>query len=254
MKRVCALVLLTVMSNLAMAETIRLASGEWPPFCSQGLKHQGMGSHIITEAFAYEGIKVHYEFLPWARGHELARANKLDGIVFYSRNPERELSFHFSDPILTVDKVFFHLKSFAFEWQNMDDLKDVQIGATIDYDFGDDFREAEQTGVIKVERIATDIANLQKLLSGRIQVFPTMVESGYATLLQEFPDDLTRVRHHPKSVQNTELHIMFPKLGAKSLRLAEKFNSGLKKLKDSGRYDQFFELSRAGGYLIGNSQ
>ncbi len=250
MKLIFLFLYLCIFPSPVFAETIRLASGEWPPFCSQELKYFGMGSRIITEAFAYEGVEVDYTFLPWARGHDLAKSNKLNGIIFYSRNPEREMNFFFSDPILTVDKVFFHLHSYSFDWQSVEDLEGLVIGATIDYDFGDDFRQAERTEQIKVERITTDVANLRKLIAGRIHLFPTMIESGYATILQEFPEHLNKITHHSTPVQTTEMHLMLPKKSTNSLKLIEKFNLGLKKLKASGRYDQFFIESRSGAYIV----
>ncbi len=41
-------------------ETIRLTNGEWIPFLSEDLKHYGVISRIVKEAFALEGMKVEY--------------------------------------------------------------------------------------------------------------------------------------------------------------------------------------------------
>jgi len=52
----------------AQAQEITLANGEWAPYMSKNLKQAGYMSHIVTEAFAEEGITVKYVFLPWKRG------------------------------------------------------------------------------------------------------------------------------------------------------------------------------------------
>ena len=38
--------------------TVCLTSGAWPPSFSEQLSHHGIGSRIVTEAFAVEGIRV----------------------------------------------------------------------------------------------------------------------------------------------------------------------------------------------------
>lgn len=50
------------LSSLANSETVRLANGEYPPYCSEHLPHYGIWSHIVTEAFALKGLTVEYEF------------------------------------------------------------------------------------------------------------------------------------------------------------------------------------------------
>ncbi len=47
------LLFLTLSTISATAEvSIRLASGEWEPYQSKGLKYAGFASRIVTEAFA----------------------------------------------------------------------------------------------------------------------------------------------------------------------------------------------------------
>ena len=48
-------------------ETIRLGSGEWPPYTSEKLMHEGVASLLIKEAFALEGVDVTFEYYPWKR-------------------------------------------------------------------------------------------------------------------------------------------------------------------------------------------
>ena len=79
-------------------ESILLSTGEWPPFISVTLKQKGFAARIVTEAFELEGIKVEYQFRPWARAYDEALYEKVDGTVFWSRKPKREESFLYSDP------------------------------------------------------------------------------------------------------------------------------------------------------------
>ena len=70
MSRLIMLITFALVANLSFAEKITLANGEWAPYLSKGLKHSGYMSHIVSEAFAEEGIEVEYVFLPWKRGFE----------------------------------------------------------------------------------------------------------------------------------------------------------------------------------------
>ena len=57
-ERLClalCLVLLFVAPGVT-ADKLHLATGEWPPYVSKGLQHDGVTAHIVTEAFAAEGI------------------------------------------------------------------------------------------------------------------------------------------------------------------------------------------------------
>ena len=48
-------------------ETIRLATEEYPPYTSKHLANYGLASHIVTDAFALEGVQTEYSFFPCAR-------------------------------------------------------------------------------------------------------------------------------------------------------------------------------------------
>lgn len=55
-------------------ETITLTNGEWAPYLSESFKYGGFLSRVCSEAFALEGVDVEYEYLPWKRAYESARA------------------------------------------------------------------------------------------------------------------------------------------------------------------------------------
>ena len=102
---------LSGISGFAFAqETIRITNGEWPPYLSEKLKHNGLASRIVREAFELEGIQVVYDFFPWNRSLMLAQTGEWDGTAVWLRSPEREQEFYISDPVVQSTYVFFHLK------------------------------------------------------------------------------------------------------------------------------------------------
>jgi polar amino acid transport system substrate-binding protein len=241
--------LLTISVNICAEETVRIASGEWPPYFSEELKHDGVASHIAVEAFALEGIKVEFGWFPWKRSLRYAQIGKWDATIGWAKTLERENYLLFSEPILNGTIVFFHLKSFDFDWKTLDDLKDIKIGSILGFDYNDEFIEAEKKGRIKVSRVSTDEQNFQMLLLGRIQVYICNLDVGYSVLNKTFSSEQIRlITYHLEPFYKNELRIGFSNENEKSKRLLNLFNKGLKRLKDSGKFEKFYEYSRRGEY------
>lgn len=247
------LVLISPASAFA-EETIRLATGEWPPYYSKDLKHNGLALRIITEAFALEGIKVEFEFYPWARGLLSAERGTVDGAATWTATEEREKLFYASDPVFEGEWVFFHLKSFPFNWETYDDLKGIDIGGTLEYDYGDDFKNAEAAKKIVVQRVPKDEQNFDKILFGRIKIFPQFLDVGYYQLQELYkPEDAHLFTHHPKPLKVVPSNLLLSKKLEKNKRLIVLFNRGLRQLKETGKYDQYILESRRGEYRINKS-
>lgn len=226
---------------------IRVTNGEWPPYLSETLPHYGLASRIISEAFALKGITVEYGFFPWARSLMLAQNGEWDGSAVWFKNAEREKDFYFTDPVIKSDYVFFHLKSYAFDWKEIKDLAGKNIGATIDYDYGDAFTQAEKAGTIAVERVPSDEQNFKKLLAGRIDIFPLDVNVGLAMLRQNFtPEEAAQITYHPLPVRSDFLYLLLSKKVARNEEMAAVFNAGLQELTASGKLQQFIDESRQG--------
>ena len=231
------------------AQPLRLASGEWPPYFSEQLRHYGVGSHIVSEAFALEGIEVEYGFFPWKRSLRLAREGVWDGTLGWEPSAERERFFYISDRVWQAPWVFFHLKSSPFDWQDFGDLAEVRIGGTLGYIYSQELFEAERAGKLHIERTVSDRLNLRKLASGRIDVFPQLVDIGYYQLRQLFDaDTLRRFTHHRKPLGSHLDHLLLTRADPRNAELIRVFNRGLAALKASGRYGQFFVELRRGEY------
>lgn len=242
---------LFVSSNSMAMDMIRITSAEWPPYQSEHLKHYGVASHIITQAFALEDIQVTYGFFPEMRSLLVARNGKWDATFLWVKTKEREPYFYFSDVIVENDNVFFHLKSVAFDWNTMDDLSDILIGATIGFSYGKAFDTAEKSGKIHVERVPSDEMNFAKLLKNRIQIFPQTKDVGYAMLQKNFsPEEAAQITHHPRPIVTEKLLLLFSKKVSANKERLILFNRGLKKLRDSGRYDQYIQESQRGEYRV----
>jgi len=230
-------------------ETVRITIGEWPPYMSKELKHYGFLSHIVSEAFALEGIKVKWGFFPWKRAFQNVVYGKWDATAGWSYGPDREKDFYFSDSIGETLVVFFHLKSYPFDWKTYEDLKGIEIGTTLEYEYGQTFEKLSKNGVLQVFYVPKDEQNFRKLRAGRIHIFPNNIEVGYEMINNLFPpDQALRFTHHPKPLIYETLKLLFSKKIERNKKLVDIFNRGLMRLRDSGRAKQIVEASRRGEY------
>ena len=221
-------------------QTVRLAVGEWEPYVSQNLPQKGLIARIITEAFALEGVKVELGFFPWARAKALAKQGEWDGTFPWVHSDKRAEEFLFSDAIIANQGVFFHLKSFDFQWREYTDLQGLSSGATSGYNYGDGFNEAQKNGTLAVQTVPSDELNFKKLLRKRFDIFPSNLHVGYQQIKNNFsPVDAEKFTHHKKVLTDNELHLIFGKNSAANRGFLKAFNKGLQKLKASGKFDQY---------------
>jgi len=237
--------------------TVSLVTNEWVPYmtvadngiftkdeiknrkCSDG---HGILSCIVAAAFSLEGITVEFKFYPQGRAFNMAERGIENGAVGWNRNAEREEVFYYSDPLMKKDRVYFHLKSYSFDWKTIDDLKGLRIGGDISTNYSEEFMNAEKTGKIKVDRVAHKKFNFHKLAAGRINVYPMIKDAGYDYIKKYLsPEKAQLITHHPKVMHEATWHLIFNKKREENIRLIKIFNRGLQKLKESGKYDQYFK-------------
>lgn len=241
------LVLLNV--NIYAQDVIRITNGEWEPYLSEYSYEYGLASHIITEAFKIEGIKVEYGFFPWKRSLEMARNGKWDATAVWRPTEERLTNFLASDTVLTTSVVFFHLTDYNFDWKNFKDLKNINIGVTNGYNYGEAFSNALKSGELKVFTSPTDEHSLDLLLLKRIDLFPNDLIVGNAQIRNYLtPEQAKFLTYHPKQFKQDTLNLLFSKKSPNRDFFLLKFNSGLKKLKESGKLDEMLMDQREGKY------
>ncbi|WP_281557162.1 transporter substrate-binding domain-containing protein [Thalassomonas sp. RHCl1] len=219
-------------------ETIRISTGEDPPYSSEKYPGYGQTLNIVTQAFAQMNIKVEYGFFPWGRSYALAKENNWDATCCWTVTHERSKYFDYTDAIRRTDIVFFHLKSYPFDWQSVNDLKDIAIGATVLFTYGEKFDADAKEGKLLVEYAPSYQINLTKLLRGRIQLFPMNRAMGLQQVADLFTTEQAKLfTYHPKPLTSFTVGLMVSKKHHKGQYFIEMFNKGLKRLKASGKYD-----------------
>jgi len=242
MKKIAFFILLLAISSDVFAnETVRLAIGDWAPYTSATDAKCKILENVVSEAFKLEGIEVIYEYFPWKRSYALAKSGEFDGTFPWAKTEEHVEDFYIHKIYLIKDEgVFFHLKKVQFDWNSLEDLKKYSVGVTLGYKEESIYKEKG----IKAQAVPSEDLNFKKILAGRIDVYQTSKIVGYATINRLFTtEDAKLFTNHPKPAVENEFYILFSKKTPNGQSLAHKFDSGLKKLKESGSYAQIIANS-----------
>lgn len=240
MKKNALLIFLLLIPYSTFAnETVRFAIGEWAPYTSVNDARGRLLENIVTEAFKREGFSVEYEYFPWKRSYSLVESGQFDGTFPWAITEEHIKKFYINKIFLIKDEgVFFHLKSMQFDWNTLEDLKKYSVGVTIGYKEEQIYKE---NGII-AQSVPTEDLNFKKILAGRIDVYQTSKIVGYEIIKKIFTaEEASQFTNHPDPAVVNEFYILFSKKTSNGQKLADIFDAGLKKLKESGAYDIILE-------------
>lgn len=247
-RRVLVLVALAATPWVFAAETIRLATGELPPYATQERSDEGIALDIVRKAFAHAGMEVEYTFKPWMRSLEEARAGKFDGTAYWGRNPERDAGFLISDNVLTEQWVFVYRSggpaTSPLVWSRLEDLRNLRIGGIRSYTYSPEFWALSKADVLKVEFALDDLTNLRRLVAGRIDVVPMERNVACYLIATHFkPEEVTSLRAHPKLLTNAfTTHLMLSSAVPQSEERMRAFNAGLREIRKSKQFAQKLQV------------
>lgn len=238
-----AIVVLLALSISATAQdepdTVRITNGEWPPYLGEDEPGYGIASRIVTRAFERAGYQVEYGFFPWSRSLYLARKGHWDGTAVWLPSEERSEDFYVSEPVIVTEYVFFHRGDLAFDWEMPADLAGYRIGLTQDYDYGKVIETALDLELVQSETVSSDELNFQKLIAGRIDLFPMDRIVGQRMLRKQFSrKERQKVAWHPRPVRLDRLRLLLSREVPENAERIEAFNEGLREMRLNGEIEE----------------
>lgn len=221
------------------SRTVVLANGEWAPYQSPQLPYDGVASRIVSAAFATQGLTVKYVFLPWKRAYYMTSKGQFDGTLVWRDSAEREKQFRVSEPLFVGETVFFHTRDKPFSWSTLADLKGERVGETLGYLYTPLDKAGEQ-GLIHTERAPTDVINLQKLVHGRIDLFPCdLMACNWLLKNRLSASEAEYVTWSPTPLEVVSYHVLLHRDSARSKFLLKSLNKGLAILRRQGLIQQW---------------
>ncbi|WP_077459460.1 substrate-binding periplasmic protein [Salinivibrio kushneri] len=234
----------------ATDKIIRLTSGEFAPLMSVKIKHRGLISHIVEEAAALSGYRVHYSFFPWKRAYVMAKSGYWDGSVAWGYTEEREKYFAYSAPIFPEHVYLYHRKHYAFDWQEEADLEGIKLGVNRGYLDEYMLQQMQKRGLqINYQATTTELQNFRALIGGRVDIVISNRLIAERILRKHFDEqERGNIVRHSRPFRVTSLHVLISREIEQTDEYISAFNQGLERLHQSGRYDELITDFENGAY------
>ncbi|MCE2572904.1 substrate-binding periplasmic protein [Motilimonas eburnea] len=223
------------------AATLAVVTEEYAPYnYTQQDEIKGLASQIVEASLQRAGFDYHIKVLPWSRAYHLAKSNPNTLIYSISRTHQREPYFHWIGPIASIQSHFFSLKSRQdiAPFNQLKDARQYQVGSIRD-DYIEQFLLLH--GFTKLQRNNNHEANLDKLLRGRIDLWPVSTETAsYYLGLRglSLEQELKRV-HTISEFSGTELYMA---MGLDTpIATVEQLRQALNEIKQDGTYDKLIK-------------
>lgn len=230
------LVLAAPLSAAAAGEKVKLSTNSWEPFVMLDGPDRGIISDIIVAAFAEADVDVELVIRPWERGLMLVEEGVYLGAFPYNANETREQFALFSDDIWLSRNVFFY-KADRFpdyDFVGFDDLRQRKIAGTL----GNSYIEIFKAEGIELDLAANEVSGLRKIREGRAALFVEQESVGWRLIKKHFPDSSHEFRSTRTAWRTVPLNLMISKKYPGAASFLQRFNAGLKTIRENGTYDR----------------
>lgn len=235
-------------------KTITIATGEYPPWASAALPHHGYVNHIINAAFASQGLKVDFVYLPWKQAFEETRQGKYDATSYWYEADNRREFMLFSDALITNRIVFFQRSETpTIRWETFSDLAAYRMSMTLGYTYSAEFYAAIESNLLNPIVVSSDVQNLKLLMAKRVDLFATDEMSGYYMAAQLSIDPRKLAVIEPALVK-PQGYLLAGKINPDSQLIINTFNRGLRTIKANGKYQKILNRIDATSFYNPNAK
>ncbi len=231
----------------AADKVLPIGVAEFPPFkyLSEDGKIIGADTEIVEQVILRMGYTPDIQMQPWKRVQQSGEIGQFAAIYSFTKTPEREQFYYFSDPINTVKDVFFKLKKNNTDWNNLEDLRHVRIAVSAGYSYAEVFKDAikqkKLEAVYETTNTTPEIVNLRNLVRERIDL--TICEVSVCSyLIKSHAAELSDLDFIAKSIGPVRtFHVGFSKKWPNAEQLNKQFNAELAKFVAAGLRKKIYE-------------
>ncbi|MBV8660229.1 MAG: transporter substrate-binding domain-containing protein [Burkholderiales bacterium] len=150
------------------AEGLVLDTEDYPPF-NMRVHEQvgGLSTDLLREALRRAGIQAEFRIVPLARAIMESRYNADHCVYSVVRSAQRETWYKWVAPLAEDKITLFARADSPIQLDSFADAKRYRVGGYMGDAYGD---YVERQGVV-LDRAASDVLNIQKLLTGRIDLW-----------------------------------------------------------------------------------
>jgi polar amino acid transport system substrate-binding protein len=233
----------TVVSN-AKDKIVTLRSDVWCPYVCDDKKNPGALVELSELVFGYEGYKIDFKTLSWARAVSDTEKGLFNGIVGASHSDAPTFVFPKIIP-LSMNSCFYTHPDSKWTYKGHSSLVKAKLGASIGYTYGeeaDTYIEKNKANKAAVELIGGDdpsLSNIKKLQAKRLDVI--IDDRNVLNYNLRKNKDLNFQPRSAGCLKPIDLSLGFsPKL-PESKEFAKAFDTGLEKAKANGNHKKIIE-------------
>ncbi|MBL4913709.1 ABC transporter substrate-binding protein [Shewanella schlegeliana] len=217
-------------SSALYADTLYLTSLHWPPFSGAQLKNQGACIAIARAALEAEGHTLVVDFYPWSRAVRMASRRDSKYLGYLPEYTYPTDKFIFSLPMGRSALGIVEQKIHPISWTQQSDLNHYTIGVVKDYVNTRELDKMMALGIQPFEAVASDLHNVNKVATGRIDA--AIIDEHVLQYLLAQPNMKhvrDKVQFNKKLLTYKELFIAFKNNHAGRM-WRDRFNQGISKI------------------------
>lgn len=221
--------------------TIQLAIDPWYPWIigeENAHPKGGIGVELIQELFKRLKIKPEISLYPFKRVLQNLKTGKVDGSWLITKNAQRERLANFSDILLTDSYQIYTNKKIKndFEWHHWKDLHDYSIGLVDGFDYGLNFRLAEQTFGYNTYTATNDFQLIRMLLLDRVDLIILNRTVAQAMQAQHYAFR-NKLHQADTPINQTDFYVLISKKSSFTFLMPE-VNRTIRSMKKDGSIDR----------------
>lgn len=226
------------------AEVITVLTDEnLPPFSfvREG-RPAGVDVEMLYRAAEKVGVEVNVISLPWERVLRSIKNGDADWAMPLFRTEEREMFSTFVSPVHYSTTVIFSRRGDRSNYGLLEGLAGKHIGYNRGYELPPEIKAAVRQRMIFVEEVDSTAQNIQKVMTGRIDLFIANVANA-KFVLRDFPYKEEIVpAGRPLSERLPAYLVVSRKSKAANVNaLASSFRQALERMHNDGTYDEILE-------------
>ena len=243
-----AVALLGIASPL-FAAPVAVATGEYPPYLGAELPCGRLANGMLEQIANTADLDLSFDFMPWKRSFELLRRGDHNILSFWSEIPDADGLVKVG-PVVTGRMTLFHLADTPIpKFDHISDVSGLTIGTIKGFTYDPDFWAHVESGAIDVDAAQTDVANMKKLLAGRIDAVIIDELVGRATLLAHFSaEDQAKIVISDSTIVNIDSFFWVAASEASGQSLATQLQATFDSMVENGDWDRLWaaQLAAAG--------
>ena len=202
--------------------TVRIATGDYPPYTDARQPDGGVVTARLRAALAQQGLEARFEFLPWARAKQETLLGRFDASSYWWVDDNLGRDFLMSRPVISNALRWLRLRSRPLRTAD-------SVAVVLGYNYPLPVRQAVQQLQMKPQVVHNDLAGVRMVLRERVAAIP--VDEGNAcALLSSFSAAERALLVLSPAKQPLDLRAgvaILPKVLPHSTALLRQLNAGL---------------------------